>query len=117
MDPEEVGEILKEHFASVITEWKDMGDGKIREGYVDILEYVNIKKELVLLTTGKVPEDWGVANAVPLFKKDNRDKPGHIERTVLFCLPKYRKDMETLERMQKRFTKMLPGLECISYKQ
>eukprot|EP00061_Rhincodon_typus_P005119 g24232.t1 len=27
--------------------------------------------------TGEVPEDWQVANVVPLFKKGNRDNPGN----------------------------------------
>eukprot|EP00061_Rhincodon_typus_P007860 g29967.t1 len=26
--------------------------------------------------TGEVPEDWQVANVVPLFKKGNKDNPG-----------------------------------------
>eukprot|EP00061_Rhincodon_typus_P005606 g25316.t1 len=29
------------------------------------------------LPTGIVPEDWRVANAIPLFEKGNRDNPGN----------------------------------------
>eukprot|EP00061_Rhincodon_typus_P008329 g30849.t1 len=29
------------------------------------------------LAIGEVPEDWRIANVVPLFKKDNRDNPGN----------------------------------------
>jgi len=25
---------------------------------------------------GEVPEDWGIANVVPLFKKGSKDNPG-----------------------------------------
>ena len=32
-----------------------------------------------------------------------------------FWSPYYQKDMEALERVQKRFTRMLPGMEGISY--
>lgn len=32
-------------------------------------------------------------------------------------LPYYRRDVETLERMQKRFTNILPALVCISYEE
>eukprot|EP00061_Rhincodon_typus_P018579 g47801.t1 len=45
---EKVGEVLNEYFTLVFTKEKDMGDDKIREGYVDILDNVNIKKEEVL---------------------------------------------------------------------
>ena len=29
------------------------------------------------LATGEVPEDWRIANVVPLFKKSSRDNPGN----------------------------------------
>eukprot|EP00061_Rhincodon_typus_P011316 g36241.t1 len=29
------------------------------------------------LATGEIPEDWRVANVIPLFKKANRDSPGN----------------------------------------
>eukprot|EP00061_Rhincodon_typus_P008691 g31530.t1 len=35
---------------------------------------------------------------------------------VQFWSPHYGKDVEALEKVQKRFTRMLPGLECIRYK-
>ena len=38
----------------------------------------------------------------------------HLEYSVQFWSPHYQKDVETLERVQKRFTKMLPGMEGIS---
>ena len=34
----------------------------------------------------------------------------HLEYCVQFWLPHYQKDVETLERVQKRFTRMLPGI-------
>ena len=37
----------------------------------------------------------------------------HLEYSVQFCSPYYQKDVEALERVQKRFTKMLPGMEGI----
>ena len=35
------------------------------------------------LSTGEVPEDWRMANVVPLFKKDNKDNPGNFRRVIL----------------------------------
>ncbi|XP_059831389.1 uncharacterized protein LOC132397106 [Hypanus sabinus] len=41
----------------------------------------------------------------------------HLEYYVQFWLPHYRKDVEALERVQRRFTRMLPGLESMDYDQ
>ena len=41
----------------------------------------------------------------------------HLEYSVQFWLPHYQKDMEALEGVQKRFTRMLPGMEGISYEE
>ena len=39
----------------------------------------------------------------------------HLEYSVQFWAPHYQKDVEALRRVQKRFTRMLPGMEGISY--
>ena len=39
----------------------------------------------------------------------------HLEYCVQFWSPHYRKDVEALERVQRRFTRMLPGMEGRSY--
>jgi len=41
----------------------------------------------------------------------------HFEYSVQFWSPHYQKDVEALERVQKRFTRMLPGMEGISYEE
>eukprot|EP00061_Rhincodon_typus_P002417 g17516.t1 len=41
----------------------------------------------------------------------------HLEYCFQFWLPHYRKDVEALDRVQKMFTRMLPGLEGMSYKE
>ncbi|XP_059510326.1 adenylate kinase 2, mitochondrial isoform X1 [Stegostoma tigrinum] len=41
----------------------------------------------------------------------------HLEYCVRFWSPYYRKDVEALERVQRRFTRMLPGLEGLSYEE
>ena len=41
----------------------------------------------------------------------------HLEYSVQFWSPHYQKDVEALERVQKRFTRMLPGMEGISYEE
>ena len=41
----------------------------------------------------------------------------HLEYCVQFWSPHYQKDVEALERVQKRFTRMLSGLEGISYEE
>ena len=41
----------------------------------------------------------------------------HLEYCVQFWSPYYRKDVETLERVQRRFTRMLPGMEGLGYEE
>ena len=41
----------------------------------------------------------------------------HLEYCVQFWSPYYRKGIIKLERVQKRFIRMLPGLESLSYKE
>eukprot|EP00061_Rhincodon_typus_P015858 g43775.t1 len=40
-----------------------------------------------------------------------------LEYCVRFCSPCYRKDVVKFERVQKRFTRRLPGLEDLSYRE
>ena len=40
-----------------------------------------------------------------------------MEYSVQFWSPHYQKDVGALERVQKRFTKMLPGMEGINYEE
>ena len=35
------------------------------------------------LATGEVPEDWRIANVVPLFKKDSKNNPGNYRPVSL----------------------------------
>jgi len=67
MEPEEVGEIFNEYFASIFTKEKDMADGESGE-------------ELTssgMSTEGEVPEDWRIAHVVSFFKEGNIDKLGN----------------------------------------
>ena len=41
----------------------------------------------------------------------------HLEYSVQFWSPHYQKDVEALEKLQKRFTRMLPRMEGISYEE
>ena len=41
----------------------------------------------------------------------------HLEYCAQFWSPYYRKDIIKLERVQKRFTRMLPGHDGLSYKE
>ena len=38
------------------------------------------------LASGIVPEDWRIANVVPLFKKGSRDHPGNYRQMALLLL-------------------------------
>jgi len=41
----------------------------------------------------------------------------HLDYCMHFWSPHYQKDVETLERVQRRFSRMLPGLEGVGYKE
>eukprot|EP00061_Rhincodon_typus_P002313 g17172.t1 len=41
----------------------------------------------------------------------------HLEYCVQFWSPHYQKDMEALDSVQRRFTRMLPGLEGTGYEE
>ena len=41
----------------------------------------------------------------------------HLESCVQFWAPQYKRDMDILERIQQRATKMIKGLEQLSYKE
>jgi len=41
----------------------------------------------------------------------------HLEYSVQFWSPHYQQDVEALGRVQKRFTRMLPGMEAIKYEE
>ena len=41
----------------------------------------------------------------------------HLEYCVQFWSPYYRKDVESLERVQRRFTRMLPGMGGLGYEE
>ena len=41
----------------------------------------------------------------------------HLEYCVQMWSPQYRRDMELLERVQRRATKMIPGMEHLSYEE
>ena len=52
-----------------------------------------------------------------LLKLDKTLVRPYLEYCVQFWSPYYRKDIIKLERVQKRFTRMLPGLDGLSYKE
>eukprot|EP00061_Rhincodon_typus_P016353 g44530.t1 len=56
VEPQEVGDIVDEDVASVFTKEKDVDDGKISEGFVDIRGHVDIKMEEVLLILKNIKE-------------------------------------------------------------
>eukprot|EP00061_Rhincodon_typus_P013567 g40013.t1 len=163
MEQEEVGEVFNDYFILVFTMEKSMDDGKIREGYVDILGHVDIKKEEVLgvlkfikideypgpdgiyprmlrevreeiagaltetfvssLATGKVPEDWRIANVVPFFEKGNRDNPGYYSlvrltsagRPCLTNLAEFSEEVTKMIDEDPKQSKSIEGLVATDY--
>jgi len=41
----------------------------------------------------------------------------HLESCAQLCSPQHRKDTDLLECVQRRATKMIRGLECLSYEE
>ena len=41
------------------------------------------RRHLHIMTTREVPEDWRIANVVPLFKKDSKNNPGNYRPVSL----------------------------------
>eukprot|EP00061_Rhincodon_typus_P011433 g36429.t1 len=97
LEAENVGEILNEYFASVFTQEKDMVDSENSVEHANMLGQFEIKKEVVLdfLKSNKVDKSLGPKDIYPWLWKD----------------------VEASERVQKRFTRMLPGLEGMNYKE
>eukprot|EP00061_Rhincodon_typus_P008414 g31001.t1 len=74
MEHKDLIETLHEYFALVLTKKKDKDDGKIREGYVDILGHVDIKKVVVLgvLKNIKIDKPLGPDGIYPRILKEAR---------------------------------------------
>eukprot|EP00061_Rhincodon_typus_P002876 g18712.t1 len=69
------------YFTSVFTKEKDMDDGKIREGYVDILGHNNIKKEMVLGVLKNIKMDELA------FEGDKGEDHWGLDRDLCILLP------------------------------
>eukprot|EP00061_Rhincodon_typus_P008006 g30223.t1 len=66
-EPEEVGDVLNEYFVSVFTKVKELVEDDLREGSIEFLSQVVIKKEAVLcvLKTIKVDKSLGPDTIYP----------------------------------------------------
>ena len=58
-------------YPRLLRETRDVIAGPLTEIFVSSLD------------TGQVPEDWRIANVVPLFKKGSRDNPGNYRPVSL----------------------------------
>jgi len=61
-----------------------------------------------ILASGEVPEDWKTADVVPLFKKDNRDKPGNYRPVSLMSVVE-----KLLEKILKERIYLLSKRQCL----
>ncbi|XP_067882559.1 uncharacterized protein [Heterodontus francisci] len=87
MELREMDKVLNEYVSSVFTVQKVMEGSEFKRGNTDILNRINIKKEEVL----------------------------EVSKLIKFCSLHDRKDVIKLWRVQKRFRRMIPGLEGLSH--
>ena len=88
VEPEEMGEVLNEYFASVFTKEKDLVDDEPGKGCVDSLSHVEIEKEEVLgfLRNIKVDKSPGPDGIYPRILKKAREEFAGALREIFVSL-------------------------------
>ncbi|CAJ0965568.1 unnamed protein product [Ranitomeya imitator] len=128
VDDEEKANILNTFFSTVFTVENEMLGEIPRNNENPILRVTNLTQEEVRnrlnkikidkspgpdgihprvlreLTTGSVPQDWRIANVVPIFKKGSKSEPGNYRPDIV---PVYQ-----IKGISKLFKLCLPKVQC-----
>ncbi|CAJ0928384.1 unnamed protein product [Ranitomeya imitator] len=77
VDDEEKANILNTFFSTVFTVENEMLGEIPRNNENPTLRVTNLTKKSDSIATGSVPQDWRIANVVPIFKKGSKSEPGN----------------------------------------
>ncbi|CAJ0917801.1 unnamed protein product [Ranitomeya imitator] len=83
VDDEEKANILNTFFSTVFTVENEMLGEIPRNNENPILRVTNLTKKRDSIATGSVPQDWRIANVVPIFKKGSKSEPGNYRPVSL----------------------------------
>ena len=85
MEPEDMGEVLNENFASVFNKEKDLVDDESGKGFVDSLSHVELKKEEVLgfLRNIKVDKSPGPDGIYTKIRREAKEEIAGALREIL----------------------------------